>query len=265
MKPGRGAERRIIRLDNPGVPERTSTHTISTAVQYLLPGEVAPTHRHTPNAIRFMLHGEGAYTTVEGGKCVMRRGDVVLTPSMTWHDHGNEGREPVLWIDGLDSPVVRYLENLHMEPYPEERQAVREDGGARRVHFRWADAYATLLGRAKSAGDPYDDVMVEYTDPATGQSLVPTVGCYLQMLRAGVRTRAHRETSSAVYHVVEGRGFSVIDGTRLDWGPGDFLAVPPRALHAHASAGDAPAILFSFQDVPLLTALGLYRMEVAGS
>ena len=116
MKPGRGAERRILRLDNPGVPERTATHTISIAVQYLLPGEVAPAHRHTPNAIRFMLGGEGAYTTVEGDRCVMRRGDLVLTPIMTWHDHGNAGQEPVIWMDALDSPLVRYLENLFGEP-----------------------------------------------------------------------------------------------------------------------------------------------------
>ena len=107
-----GAERRILRLDNPGVPERTAGHTISIAVQYLLPAEVAPAHRHTPNAIRFMLHGEGAYTTIEGDKFVMRRGDLVVTPSMTWHDHGNEGSGPVIWTDALDSPVVRYLENL---------------------------------------------------------------------------------------------------------------------------------------------------------
>jgi len=260
MTPGRGAERRIIRLDNPGVPERTSTHTISTAVQYLLPGEVAPAHRHTPNAIRFMLDGEGAYTTVEGEKCVMRRGDVVLTPSMTWHDHGNEGRGPVTWIDGLDSPVVRYLENLFMEPYPDERQAVGARA-PRSVFFPWSETHAVLLERARGESDPFDDVIVEYRDPATGRSLIPTVGCYLQMLRPGVRTRAHRETSSAVYHVVEGRGATVIDGVRFDWGPGDFLAVPPRALHAHAAQGGAPAILFSFQDVPLLAALGLYRVE----
>src|SRR5919108_1528148 len=118
MAPGRGAERRIVRLDNPGVPERTAGHTISVAVQYLLPGEVAPAHRHTPSAVRFMLHGDGAFTTIEGDKFVMRRGDLVVTPSMTWHDHGNEGREPVIWTDALDSPVVRYLENLAMDPYP---------------------------------------------------------------------------------------------------------------------------------------------------
>ncbi len=261
MSPGRGAERRVLRLDNPGVPERTSTHTISTAVQYLLPGEVAPAHRHTPNAVRFMLHGEGAYTTVEGTKCVMRRGDLVLTPSLSWHDHGNEGRDPVLWIDGLDSPMVRYLENLYMEPYPEERQDLGGGGHARRVHFPWADAYATLLARAGGPADPFDDVIVEYRDPVTGNSLLPTVGCYLQMLRPGVETRAHRQTSSAVYHVVEGRGWSVIDGVRYEWGPGDFFAVPPRAPHCHGSQADAAAVLFSFQDVPLLTSLGLYRTE----
>src|SRR5438552_699888 len=170
MTLGRGAERRVLRLDNPGVPERTSTHTISTAVQYILPGEVAPAHRYTPNAVRFILHGHGAYTTVEGDKCVMEPGDLVLTPTMTWHDHGNEGRAPVMWIDGLDSPVLRYLENLAMDTYPEERQPVA----------------------AVSA-----------------------------------------------------------------W--------PPRACDGHADGRGGPAILLSFQDVPLLTALGLYRTEAGGA
>ena len=261
MAPGRGAERRILRLDNPGVPERTAGHTISIAVQYLLPGEVAPAHRHTPNAIRFMLHGEGAYTTIEGDKFVMRRGDLVITPSMTWHDHGNEGRGPVIWTDALDSPVVRYLENLAMDPYEGETQPIRTGPPARHLHYRWETAYAELQRRAAGEPDPFDDVILEYRDPATGGPVVPALGCYLQMLRPGVRTRAHRETSSAIYHVVEGAGFSEIDGVRYEWGPGDFFAVPPRAPHAHANPGDTPAILYSVQDVPLLRALGFYRME----
>ncbi len=261
MKPGRGAERRILRLDNPGVPERTATHTISVAVQYLLPGEVAPAHRHTPNAVRFMLHGEGAFTTVEGDKCVMRRGDLVVTPTMTWHDHGNEGAEPVVWTDGLDSPVVRYLENLHMDPYEGEQQPVREGPPSASVYYRWADSYAELLKRAAGEADPFDDVLMEYRDPRTGRSVVPTLGCYLQMLRPGVRTRAHRESSSAVYHVVSGRGRTIVDGVTFDWVEGDFFAIPPRAVHEHANSGAEPAILFSFQDVPLLQALGHYRMD----
>jgi gentisate 1,2-dioxygenase len=261
VTPDRGAERRILRLDNPGVPERTATHTISVALQYLLPGEVAPAHRHTPNAVRFMLDGEGAYTTVEGVKHVMRRGDVVLTPAMTWHDHGNEGSAPVMWIDGLDSPVVRYLENLWMEPYPEARQPVGGADPDRTLHFRWEASYAALIRSAERDRSPFDDVIMEYVDPRTGRSLLPTVGIYLQMIRPGVRTRAHRETSSAVYFVVGGAGSTVIDGVRLDWREGDFFAVPPRARHEHANEGAEPAILFSFQDVPLLTALGQYRAE----
>jgi gentisate 1,2-dioxygenase len=261
MQPGRGAERRILRLDNPGVPERTAAHTISVAVQYLLPGEVAPAHRHTPDAIRFMLHGEGAFTTIEGDKFVMRRGDLVVTPSMTWHDHGNDGSEPVIWTDGLDSPVVRYLENLFGQEFEGDAQPVRTGPPARHLHYRWETAYAELMSRAKGEADPFDDIIMEYVDPSTGRSVVPTIGCYLQMLRPGVKTRAHTQTSSAVYHVVAGAGTTEINGVRHEWGQGDFFAVPPRAAHAHANAGAEPAILFSFQDVPLLKTLGFYRVE----
>jgi gentisate 1,2-dioxygenase len=261
MQPGRGAERRILRLDNPGVPERTAAHTISVAVQYLLPGEVAPAHRHTPDAIRFMLHGEGAFTTIEGDKFVMRRGDLVFTPTMSWHDHGNDGTEPVIWTDGLDSPVVRYLENLFGEEFEGDAQPVRTGPAARHLHYRWETAYAELMSRAKGEPDPFDDIIMEYRDPATGASVIPTIGCYLQMLRPGVTTRAHTQTSSAVYHVFAGRGVTRIDGVPYEWGEGDFFAVPPRVAHSHANASETPAILFSFQDVPLLKALGFYRMD----
>jgi gentisate 1,2-dioxygenase len=255
MQPGRGAERRIVRMMNPGVPERTSAHTISVAVQYLMPGEIAPAHRHTPNAIRFMLHGDGAYTTVEGEKVSMRSGDVVVTPSMTWHDHGNEGDGPVLWLDGLDSPVVRYLENLFMEPYPEERQRGGM-GAGRRIHFPWPEMEAAL---ERAGPDPFDDVILEYVDPVTGASLVPTLGCYAQKLRPGVRTRAHRQSSTAFYHGFRGAGAVVIDGVRREWAEGDSFVVPPMARHAHENPSTEPAVLFSFQDVPLVKALGHYR------
>ena len=230
-------------------------------MQYLLPGEIAPAHRHTPDAIRFMLHGEGAYTTIEGDKFVMRRGDLVVTPSMTWHDHGNEGTEPVIWTDGLDSPVVRYLENLYMEEFSGDTQPIRTGPPARHLHYRWETAYAELMRSSTGAADPFDDIIMEYVDPATGGSVVPAIGCYLQMIRPGVRTRAHTETSSAVYHVVAGAGSSEINGVRHDWGEGDFFAIPPRAAHAHVNTSSTPAILFSFQDVPLLRRLGFYRTE----
>ena len=283
VSPGRGAERRILRIANPGVPERTSTHTISVAVQYLLPGEVAPAHRHTPNAIRFMLRGQGAYTTIDGDKCAMRPGDLVLTPSMTWHDHGNEGAEPVIWLDGLDSPVVRYLEALSMEAYPEQRQtsgllaglsecrfgtaglrpAWKPPGepAGHLLHYRWEATRAALVRLAAVEASPFDDVIMEYIAPATGRSPLPTIGCYIQMIRPGVRTQAHRQTSSAVYVVFEGSGFTVIGDARYDWQQGDFLVIAPGAAHSHGNDGPAPAVLFSIQDMPLLKALGVYSEE----
>jgi gentisate 1,2-dioxygenase len=262
LSPHRGAERRVVRLHNPGVPERTVAHSLVLAVQYLLPGEVAPAHRHSPTAIRFMLHGEGAYTTVDGQKCRMRPGDLVVTPGMAWHDHGNEGDAPVIWMDILDWQVVRFLENLTFEPYPDEQQPTLRSPG-REIFHPWSEAYATLLRRTEQAPDPFDDILLEYVDPLTGGPLRPTIGCYLQLLRPGVRTRAHRETSCAVYHVVRGHGVTTVDEQTFEWGAGDFFVVPPRARHAHANAAGEPAVLFTAQDVPMLKGLGLYRMEPA--
>lgn len=262
LSPHRGAERRVIRLANPGVPERTIAHSLVLAVQYLLPGEVAPAHRHSPTAIRFMLHGEGAYTTVDGQKCMMKRGDLVVTPGMAWHNHGNEGEAPVIWTDVLDWQVVRFLENLTYEPYPDDQQPVlRSPGGD--IFYPWSEAYAALLRRAEQNPDPFDDALVEYLDPATGSSLRPTIACYLQRLRPGIRTRAHRETSCAIYHVLQGRGVTTVDDETFEWESGDFFVVPPRTRHAHANVGAEPAVLFTAQDVPLLKLLRLYRMEPA--
>jgi gentisate 1,2-dioxygenase len=158
---------------------------------------------------------------------------------------------------------VRYLENLLMQPFDGETQPVRSGPPARHLHYRWETAYAELERRAAGEPDPFDDVIMEYLDPVTGGSAVPALSCYLQMIRAGVRTRAHRQTSSAVYHVVSGAGFTEIDGARYEWGEGDFLAIPPGAAHAHGNGGSEPAILYSLQDVPLLRALGFYRTEPA--
>jgi gentisate 1,2-dioxygenase len=279
----RGAERRVLRLANPGVAGKTSTHTLSAAIQLLLPGECAPAHRHTPAAIRFVMQGKGAYTTVEGEKCPMEPGDLVLTPSWTWHDHGSEASEPMIWMDGLDIPLIRSLETMFYEPFPDERQPVRKTVGdsAQRystgglkpawttprhdlpplVHYKWDATYAALRRLAEVDASPFDDVAMEYTNPAAGGAALRTIACWIQLLRPNVRTQAHRQTSSAVYHVFAGQGYSVIDGQRFAWQKGDFFVVPPWAWHEHASTGNDEAILFSIQDTPVFEALGLYREE----
>ncbi len=255
---------------------------MSIAFQYLLAGEVAPAHRHSPNAMRFMIDGQNAYTTVNGDKCVMRPGDLILTPAGAWHDHGNEGSGPVMWMDILDSPVVRFLETLNMEPYPHEKQieGLKKDVSERRYSaagllpaghdaekqermlvYRWDNAREALLRLAEVERDPFDDVILEYVEPRTGNSVLPCIGTYLQMIRPGVETRAHRHNSSAIYFAWEGSGTTYVNGTEYRWSKGDVLVIAPSAVHKHANRSGEPAILFSAQDVPLLKNLGFYKEE----
>jgi gentisate 1,2-dioxygenase len=282
----RDAERRVLGFINPGLPDRYgATHTLWAGFQYVLPGEVAPAHRHSPAAIRFVIEGQGAFTTVDGDKCVMERGDLVLTPPWTWHDHGNDSDRPMLWLDGLDLPMVAEMEGQFYEPYTEEAQPVGKPVGdsERRyglgqlrptwetragavsplLNYKWdrtEEALRRLASVSAAGASPFDDVAMEYINPHTGGPLMPTIACWIQLLRPGIRTKAHRHTGSAVYFVFEGRGSSVIDGQRFEWGKGDLFVVPTWAWHEHASA-DGEAILFSVQDTPIIRALGLYREE----
>ena len=195
-----------------------------------------PAHRHTPTAIRWILKGKGAYTTVNGDKCWMEPGDLVLTPSWTWHDHSNEGNEPMIWMDGLDIPLVRYLKANFYEQFPEDVQPIEGTGTSARKyaagalrptwedpqvpysslwHYKWNRTYDALSGMAEMPCDPHDDVAMEYRDPVTGGPVLRTMACWVQMIRPGVHTKAHRHTSSKVYQVFQGSGHSVIDGQRF--------------------------------------------------
>jgi gentisate 1,2-dioxygenase len=281
VTPDRDVERRTMRLATPGL-NRGTTHTLVAALQLLLPGECAPAHRHTPTAIRWILKGEGAYTTVEGDKCYMEPGDLILTPSWTWHDHANEGTEPMIWLDGLDVPLVGYLQANFYEQFSEHQQPVTGVGdsirkyaaGALRPaweevqvpysplwHYKWDRTYGALKGLSELGSSPFDDVAMEYTDPVTGGAVLRTMACWIQMIRPGVHTKAHRHTSSKVYQVFRGAGSSVIDGQRFDWNEGDFFIVPSWAWHEHANDSGQEAILFSIQDIPIMKAAALYREE----
>ncbi len=284
----RGSERRVLILNNPGLSDlKTTTRNIYTGVQMVKPGEIAPAHRHTQSAIRFIIQGSGAFTSVEGERCFMEKGDLILTPPWQWHDHGNETNEPILWMDGLDINLVRSLDASFFEPYEgaqfpiskPDNFALKKYGGSALVPawqkpdasrkasplliYKWAKTYEALqeLASANEAS-PYDDIALAYVNPLTGGPVLPTLGCGMQMLRPGVHTKAHRHTSSAVYHVVAGQGQTIINGQRFDWKKGDFLALPPWAWHEHANASETEqAILFSVTDIPVLEALGLYREE----
>jgi gentisate 1,2-dioxygenase len=281
----RGGDRRAIALSNPGqagLPYATST--LWAAVQWLNAREIAPAHRHTSQAIRFIIDGAGSYSTVEGDKVYLERGDLVLTPPWTWHDHGSESDGRAIWMDALDIPLNNFLDASFFENYPHERQPVDKvmNGSVLKygvgqmrpaaespvrdypplMAYKWADTERALESLAQVESDPYDDVALEYSNPHTGGPVMKTFSCNIQMLQPGAHTWAHRHTGSWVYLAFEGHGITVIDGLQFSWGPGDMFVLPSWAVHEHINVSEQDrAILFAVHDTPLLRGVDKYREE----
>ncbi|MDQ3465260.1 MAG: cupin domain-containing protein [Actinomycetota bacterium] len=279
-----GGDRRVLSLANPGLlGQPFATSTLWGAVQYLNAGEHAPAHRHTPGAIRFILQGDGVHTTVNGDACDMHPGDLVLTPSWNWHDHNSSADHPVVWFDGLDLPLVRALDAVFFENFPDEqlqevtgrhnrserlygRPGLLPVGTADQTHrhspllvYRRADIDAALTALLAEDGGPM--ASLEFVDPTSGRPVMPTMGCEMHRLLPGRRTPTVRKVGSSVVVVYSGSGSSVFDGQRFDWTTGDMLAIPSWAPVEH-EAGE-PADLFSITDAPVFKALGLYREETS--
>ena len=256
------AERRVLVLSNPGAPGLWATNTLAANIQVVMPGEIARTHRHTMAALRLVIESRGGYTAVNGEKLAMLPGDLVLTPNWTWHDHANDSDEPMIWLDGLDSALVRMLEATFQETYPDETQPVGEILSPSPWRYPYVETRATLEKlAAQGVVSPFDGVILEYTNPVTGGSVMPTIGCHAQLLRPGDHTHAHRHTSNTSYHVIEGEGHSIVNGQRLDWEDKDVFVVPTWTFHEHVNTGGRDAVLFSHTDVPVMRALGVWREE----
>jgi gentisate 1,2-dioxygenase len=275
------AERRVVVLENPGIRGLSQiTQSLYAGVQLITPGEVAPGHRHTASAIRFVLEGEGAYTAVDGERTAMRPGDFILTPSGTFHDHGNPGGEPVMWLDGLDVPIVNLFDTSFSAQQEGEAHQARREGdalaryGANMLpvdyqtrslsapvftypYTRSRDALETL--RRNGPIDPWHGVKMQYINPATGGSPMPTMAAFLQLLPSGFRGQASRSTDSTIYAVAEGRGRSRIGTATFAWAPRDIFVAPSCAPVSHEA--DEDAVLFSFSDRAAQKALGLWREE----
>jgi gentisate 1,2-dioxygenase len=277
------ADRRTLRLINPAYQNmpsrrrRATTHTVQMSVQLLKPGELASSHRHNFGAFRFIVEGRGAYTVVEGEKFVMEPGDLILNPPMTWHGHVNEA-EPIVWLDGLDYPLLNALQVITWEPFPGDFQTIKDstkltahrigmarptwEKAAGPLQYKWDDTYRTLKNLEASEGSPFDGVALEYVNPVDGGHTFPTMSCCVQLLRRGETTRTHRHNSSTVYHAFRGSGVTVINGKKYEWEQGDCFVVPLWSWHSHQNASKSEeAILFSMNDQPMLEALKLYREE----
>lgn len=284
LDPKAGVERRNLVFTGQGAGLGSTTPTMGCGVQYLLPGETAQCHRHDAAAIRFVIQGRGAYTAVEGERLYMEPGDLILTPHWTWHEHANEGNEPVIWMDGLDSGLtMNFLKAQAWEAYPERHHPNVHDVGysRRRVGtglvrplgkipertlpfiYPWSEVYPELLRQKEQAGllDPFDGVALEYANPVTGGPTLPTLSCRMHLFPAGQSTRSHRHMSNFIYRVFRGSGWSEVGGRRLEWEAGDCFVVPQWIWHSHGAASGEDALLFSMNDQPILEPFDLYREE----
>lgn len=285
-------ERRALVFANPGLGGKPYiTPTIFAAYSLYNPGEQAPVHRHTPSASRFVLEGSGGFTTVAGEKLKMSRGDLILTPHGCWHDHGNEGDSPVIWVDVLDVPLMEAL-NVTMFEFD-----YREAGTAKHAQsisvpenystrlyarggltptfvdhrrsdkhhspmlvYRWEHTREALEALRGMEGSPYDAITLEYTNPVDGGSVMPTMAFRASLLRASERTQPQRRSASSIFVVLEGSGSIDVEGEKIDWKPNDVFCVPSwKWYQLQADAGGA--VLYSVTDEPSLRKLGVFRKQ----
>jgi gentisate 1,2-dioxygenase len=260
--------------------ESCITQSLYAGLQLILPGEIAPSHRHSQSALRFIVEGSGAYTAVDGERTTMHPGDFIITPSWTYHDHGNPGGEPVVWMDGLDIRIVQTFGAQFHEVYAEEVQPVSRSEGAASARYgsglvpldaappfgktspifnypyaRSREALA-MLSRDQEP-DACHGWKMQFTNPLTGGHAMPTIAAFIQLLPKGWRTQPCRCTDGTIYSVVEGRGRATIAGQSYDFEPRDTFVVPswmPLTLESQDET-----VLFSFSDRPGQEAMGLWR------
>jgi gentisate 1,2-dioxygenase len=258
------AERRVLALENPGLPgRRLATDALYAGLQLIAPGEIAPSHRHSAAALRFIIEGHGAYTAVGGKRAYMEPGDFIVTPSWAWHEHGNEGSGPTVWMDVLDVALVRFLGAGFSEHYPGGRFPERVSGAAGAFSYPYARAREALeKARARGKQDPCRAFRREYVD-AAGSPAIPTLSTFLQLVPADFRTLPYRSTASTIYSVVEGNGRAIVGhgehATTLPFRPHDIWVVP--SWQPLVIEGDSDVVVFSASDEVVQRKLGVWREE----
>jgi len=253
------AELRVLLLENPGLRGGSQiTNTLFSGLQLIMPGELAPKHRHTQSALRFIVEGDGAYTTVDDQQVVMRPGDFVVTPSWRWHHHGNETPGPMVWLDGLDIPLVRHFNGTFREDEHEWKKPAAPFGGL--VHFPYSRARAVLDAMARNGKpDPHLGYLMRYEDPVEGGWAMPTIAPMIRLVPSGLTTRPYRSSDGMVFVGVEGRGRIDVDGRTYDVDPHDVVVVPGWMKHTLAAEGDW--VLFSFSDRAAQERLEFFREQ----
>jgi gentisate 1,2-dioxygenase len=280
------AERRVLILENPAMPGQSrTTQTLYAGLQLILPREVAPAHRHTQNALRFIMDGDGAFTALDGERAYMHRHDLILTPGLLWHDHGNETEQPMIWLDGLDIPLVQMLDGSFVEhredrgAWPTSRQAgdarlrwgrnlrpVRHDrkpGQANPLFIypfvEWRETLETL--RRSEDPHPHDAYLMEFTNPIDGGPVLATISAFARLVPADFVTKPARSTDGMIHVVVEGSGSIKIDGGDFRLSPGTIVVTPSWSERVIEATQDL--VLFSYSDRAAQQKLSIWRERLS--
>jgi len=278
------AGRRVVYLVNDKRKDvSAAVGWLYTGIQVTRPGESTSAHRHKASALRFIMEGKGGYTVVDGNKITFEVNDFVITPNGTWHEHGvaADGKT-CIWQDGLDIPLVNALEANDYAVYDGKQplgvpinyspltygspgllpaDKVWDKPYSPLFKYSWKNVYPALLEMAKvNEGSPFDGILMHYSNPMTGGHVMQTMGASMQLLRPSEHTKAHKHTGSFVYQCAKGHGYSIIGGKRFDWKERDIFCVPSWVNHEHVNLSNTEdACLFSFNDLPVMNALGLYQ------
>nr|Q9S3U6.1 RecName: Full=Gentisate 1,2 dioxygenase 1; Short=GDOI [Pseudomonas alcaligenes]AAD49427.1 gentisate 1,2-dioxygenase [Pseudomonas alcaligenes] len=274
------AERRVLILENPGLKGLSRiTTSLYAGLQLILPGEVAPTHRHSQSALRFVVDGGGACTSVDGERTTMQVGDFVITPPWAWHDHVNDSDKPMIWMDGLDLPMVTLFDTSFAEGYGEDIQEITRPNGdslARYganmlpVDFKQKGLSSPIFNypyeRSREAleamkkaneWDPCHGLKMQYINPLDGMAAMPTISSFIQLLPKEFRTQTYRSTDATVFSVIEGQGKTRIGDKVFFWKAKDTFVVPSWYPVEHEASSDA--VLFSYSDRVAQQKLGFWR------
>lgn len=276
------AERRVFVLVNPGhrSPDGISADSsIFLGLQLVLPGEATSSHRHSAGACRFIIEGENASTIVNGERYRMAPGDLILTPPHHWHEHIHEGTVPVFWLDVLDIPVSSAVDAIYFEPGqrtpPSERADERRLYAVAGVvpfrgpqitpqrypllHYRWSEIRAALTDLAAQT-ERREPLHVMYVSPETGATVLEPYCFSVRMLRPGEEIAPKLTSASAIFHVIEGMGESLVGDMTTRWERADIIAVPSQTPVRHRNSSPTkPAFLLQVDNAPLQQKLGWYR------
>jgi gentisate 1,2-dioxygenase len=248
------AERRNLVMRNPaGGANFETTRPLVCAYQMILPGEQAPSHRHSSHALRVIIDGNGSFSTVNGEKMPMETGDVVLTPGWCWHGHGHDGSEPAYWFDGLDVPLTHLLEPMFYEEHPDRHARIERVVTTSPFRFT-RDTIARGLDDAKPDAEGFHGARISLAAPD-----MPPMGLAMERLEAGSKTRRYRSTANRIFLVTGGAGASMIGERRFVWQRGDTVVAPSWTWIEHHATLDSS--LFTLTDEPLMRFCGYYRFE----